>query len=53
MVKIELEVHEAQMIINTLEELPHKVVHVLIEKILVQANEQLKAQEAISGADPK
>lgn len=47
MVKLELELQEAQLIINALDELPHKISRKLIDNIVEQVNEQLKEQKEI------
>lgn len=43
--KFEFTQPEAQLIINALQELPHKVVNALVNKIQQQATRQLNPQE--------
>ena len=38
-------VEEANLVLAALQELPHKLVHSLIQKVLEQANQQIKAPE--------
>jgi hypothetical protein len=41
-VTLTLSVDETNLVLTALQELPHKVVHPLIQKVLEQANSQIK-----------
>jgi len=50
---LEVTQQEVDLILNTLQELPHKVSHVLISKLIEQANEQIKPKEEEIVKKPK